>query len=66
MKQEGESLLQERHDMVQQLAASQEVVSDLREEVNSLRSELAENQTSSGYNVCVCVCVCVCICMCVQ
>ncbi len=63
MKQEGESLLQERHDMVQQLAASQEVVSDLREEVNSLRSELAENQTSSGYNVCVCVYLHVCMCV---
>ena len=47
LKIDGESLLQE-NDMVHQLGASQEVVSDLRSEVETLRSKLMEEQTSSG------------------
>lgn len=55
LKVEGESLLQEKHAMAQQLSAAQDMVSDLNNEVDTLKTTLNEARSSAG---CVCCCFC--------
>ena len=48
LKVEGDSLLQQKHDMTQQLSASQCMITDLSNEVESLKANLTEAQSSTG------------------